>query len=83
MVGAGRFELPTPGPPDRCANRAALRSEASMQGRLHITLGLAKQAPRALLILGRDKNPAADLDLVDQSTERTHIDLWQGPLAIA
>ena len=26
MVGAGRFELPTPGPPDRCANRAALRS---------------------------------------------------------
>ena len=27
MVGAGRFELPTPGPPDRCANRAALRSD--------------------------------------------------------
>ena len=75
MVGAGRFELPTPGPPDRCANRAALRSEASMQGRLHITLRLAKQAPRAFLFLGRDQDPAADLDLVDQSTERTHIDL--------
>jgi hypothetical protein len=30
MVGAGRFELPTPGPPDRCANRAALRSDVSM-----------------------------------------------------
>jgi hypothetical protein len=28
MVGAGRFELRTPGPPDRCANRAALRSDA-------------------------------------------------------
>src|SRR5271165_961164 len=26
MVGAMRFELTTPGPPDRCANRAALRS---------------------------------------------------------
>jgi hypothetical protein len=27
MVGAGRFELPTPSPPDWCANRAALRSD--------------------------------------------------------
>ena len=27
MVGAGRFELPTPSPPDWCANQAALRSE--------------------------------------------------------
>ena len=26
MVGAGRFELPTPSPPDWCANQAALRS---------------------------------------------------------
>src|SRR5262249_46101054 len=31
MVGAGRFELPTPGPPDRCANRAALRSDGGNQ----------------------------------------------------
>ena len=34
MVGAGRFELPTPGPPDRCANQATLRSEPSRHGRL-------------------------------------------------
>src|SRR5215470_20165961 len=27
LVGAGRFELPTPSPPDWCANQAALRSE--------------------------------------------------------
>ena len=27
MVGAARFELATPSPPDWCANRAALRSE--------------------------------------------------------
>ena len=27
MVGAARFELATPGPPDRCANRAAPRSD--------------------------------------------------------
>ena len=27
MVGAPRFELGTPSPPDWCANRAALRSE--------------------------------------------------------
>jgi hypothetical protein len=26
LVGAGRFELPTPSPPDWCANQAALRS---------------------------------------------------------
>ena len=32
LVGAGRFELPTPGPPDRCANRAALRSDVDSQG---------------------------------------------------
>ena len=25
LVGAGRFELPTPSPPDWCANQAALR----------------------------------------------------------
>jgi hypothetical protein len=31
LVGAGRFELPTPGPPDRCANRAALRSDVGNQ----------------------------------------------------
>jgi hypothetical protein len=29
MVGAPRFELGTPSPPDWCANRAALRSERS------------------------------------------------------
>ncbi len=28
MVGARGFEPPTPGPPDRCANRTALRSVA-------------------------------------------------------
>jgi hypothetical protein len=28
MVGAARFELATPSPPDWCANRAALRSDA-------------------------------------------------------
>jgi hypothetical protein len=27
VVGAPRFELGTPSPPDWCANRAALRSE--------------------------------------------------------
>jgi hypothetical protein len=27
LVGAARFELATPSPPDWCANRAALRSE--------------------------------------------------------
>ncbi len=27
MVGAPRFELGTPSPPDWCANRAALRSD--------------------------------------------------------
>ena len=27
MVGARGFEPPTPGPPDQCANQAALRSE--------------------------------------------------------
>ena len=27
MVGAARFELATPSPPDWCANRAALRSD--------------------------------------------------------
>src|SRR5690606_7714036 len=27
LVGAGRFELPTPSPPDWCANQAALRSD--------------------------------------------------------
>jgi hypothetical protein len=31
LVGAGRFELPTPGPPDRCANRAALRSDVEIK----------------------------------------------------
>lgn len=25
MVGLGRFELPTPCPPDKCANQAALQ----------------------------------------------------------
>jgi hypothetical protein len=29
MVGAGRFELPTPSPPDWCANQAALRSDGA------------------------------------------------------
>ena len=30
LVGAGRFELPTPSPPDWCANQAALRSGAPL-----------------------------------------------------
>ena len=30
VVGAGRFELPTPCPPGRCANQAALRSAAPL-----------------------------------------------------
>ena len=30
LVGAGRFELPTPSPPDWCANQAALRSEPAL-----------------------------------------------------
>jgi hypothetical protein len=29
LVGAARFELATPSPPDWCANRAALRSETA------------------------------------------------------
>jgi hypothetical protein len=36
LVGAARFELATPGPPDRCANRAALRSDAAMTGKVDI-----------------------------------------------
>src|SRR3954466_5483493 len=32
MVGAPRFELGTPSPPDWCANRAALRSDATRAG---------------------------------------------------
>ncbi len=35
MVGAARFELATPGPPDRCANRAAPRSVSSSRKLLH------------------------------------------------
>jgi len=54
-----------------------------MQGRLHITLGLAKQAPRAFLFLGRDQDAAADLDLIDQSAERTYIDFRYAALAVA
>jgi hypothetical protein len=30
LVGAGRFELPTPSPPDWCANQAALRSDGTL-----------------------------------------------------
>ena len=37
LVGAGRFELPTPSPPDWCANQAALRSD--------IAHGLAASEP--------------------------------------
>jgi hypothetical protein len=32
LVGAPRFELGTPSPPDWCANRAALRSADEAQG---------------------------------------------------
>src|SRR5215471_15308638 len=32
LVGAGRFELPTPSPPDWCANQAALRSAPCLRG---------------------------------------------------
>ena len=32
LVGAPRFELGTPSPPDWCANRAALRSDATRAG---------------------------------------------------
>src|SRR5262245_1608733 len=32
MVGAARFELATPSPPDWCANRAALRSVPAIGG---------------------------------------------------
>src|SRR5258708_30393974 len=32
LVGAERFELSTPSPPDWCANRAALRSDATRAG---------------------------------------------------
>ena len=52
MVGAGRFELPTPGPPDRCANRAALRSDVGNQGLAAYTnkhkSGIAHRLPTAL-----------------------------------
>ena len=52
MVGAGRFELPTPGPPDRCANRAALRSDVGNQGlaayRDKHKSGIAHQLPTTI-----------------------------------
>ena len=52
LVGAGRFELPTPGPPDRCANRAALRSDVgnkrlSAYANRHKS-GIAPHLPTAL-----------------------------------
>jgi hypothetical protein len=68
MVGAGRFELPTPGPPDRCANRAALRSEAFLQGELDIHAQPVETSGERplILFLGRGQDLAASLDLVDQ-----------------
>ena len=52
LVGAGRFELPTPGPPDRCANRAALRSDVGNQAFRHglgkHKSGIAARLPPAL-----------------------------------
>src|SRR5690242_7868525 len=87
MVGAGRFELPTPGPPDRCANRAALRSEAKPFEQIGYTRSGCRNKQRAQtclsLFLGGNQDAAADLDLIDQSTERTHIDLPWEALAIA
>src|SRR5712691_10231965 len=35
LVGAPRFELGTPSPPDWCANRAALRSAKSVGAKLY------------------------------------------------
>ena len=72
MVGAGRFELPTPGPPDRCANRAALRSEAVLPVRLHIH-GAASETRHQVeglwLLLGGGKDPATGLDLFENAAQ--------------
>src|SRR5262245_20197323 len=78
MVGAARFELATPGPPDRCANRAALRSDAAMIGRVIYTLEAAKQAvARGLrLLFGGGQNPATGLELVEKGAECLGIWLW-------
>jgi hypothetical protein len=58
MVGAGRFELPTPGPPDRCANRAALRSDVENQGLAAYSgkhkSGIAHRLPTAILACSRE-----------------------------
>ena len=45
MVGARGFEPPTPGPPDQCANQAALRPDAFYNIR-HIQSVLCKRFHR-------------------------------------
>ena len=75
MVGAERFELSTPGPPDRCANRAALRSDAGLSASWIYTLRRARQgvATRLWLLLRCAKNGAAGLDLFKHLAERVRI----------
>src|SRR5580658_6198412 len=53
LVGAPRFELGTPSPPDWCANRAALRSEALGWG---IFADLRRFASRRNCRASRDKH---------------------------
>ena len=72
LVGAERFELSTPGPPDRCANRAALRSDARLSASWIYTLGRARQgvASRLWLLLGSVEDRAAGLDFLKQLADR-------------
>src|SRR5581483_4709759 len=58
LVGAARFELATPSPPDWCANRAALRSDAA---RTSTTPARGRQGDRSRSTggAGRIAGPAA------------------------
>ena len=81
LVGAGRFELPTPGPPDRCANRAALRSDVwsgytpwrTETSRSAVGQDLGVSARKLPLDAGEDA--AAGLEFVQQRGERVAIEL--------
>src|SRR5580658_10502564 len=56
MVGAPRFELGTPSPPDWCANRAALRSV--MRRTIGVGMGRGNGPPAAARAGGRACAPA-------------------------
>src|SRR5437016_4487681 len=59
MVGAARFELATPSPPDWCANRAALRSDATRAGHSY---GFSASGARLSSFVGAVKSTADSKD---------------------